>query len=96
MYVWSKKIVVGLLGAFIVLLGIFVVQGPGAVASHLKSHTTFWIALNHAGLVIWVFVWMLDQATVRGKTVWPWLLPFVLAPLPTLMVYILFLQRRIV
>ncbi|MCP9460442.1 MAG: hypothetical protein NNA24_00160 [Nitrospira sp.] len=95
MYVWSKKIVVGLLAAFAVLLSIFFVQGPGAAVSHLKSHTTFWIALNYAGLVIWLFVWMLDQATVRGKNVWLWLLPFLFAPLPTLMIYILFLQRRV-
>lgn len=95
MYVWSKKIVVGLLAAFAILLGIFLVQGPDTAASHLKSHTTFWIALNYSGLVIWLFVWMVDQANVRGKNVWLWLLPFLFAPLPTLMLYILFLQRRV-
>jgi len=94
MYVWSKNIVLGLLAAFVILIGVFLVEGPGAATSHLKSHTTFWITLNYAGLVIWIFVWMIDQATTRGKNVWLWLAPFLLAPLPTLMAYVLFLQRK--
>jgi hypothetical protein len=48
-------------------------------------HTTRWIILNYVGLVLWVFVW---------RTYGVWLLPFLLAPLPTLMALILFLQRR--
>jgi uncharacterized membrane protein len=52
------------------------------------------MALNYVGLVIWIFVWMIDQARVRGKNVWLWLLPFLLAPLPSLMLFILFLQLR--
>jgi len=95
MYVWSKRIVVGLLAAFAILLGIFAAVGSGPAVSHLKSHTTFWITLNYSGLVIWLFVWMIDQANVRGENVWPWLLPFLFAPLPTLMIYILFLQRKV-
>jgi uncharacterized membrane protein len=51
------------------------------------------MALNYVGLVIWIFVWMIDQARVRGRNVWVWLVPFLLAPLPTLMALILFLQR---
>jgi hypothetical protein len=94
MYVWSKKIVLGLLAAFVILIGVFFLEGPGAAASQLKSHTTFWITLNYAGLVIWLFVWMIDQAAVRGKNVWLWLVPFLLAPLPTLVGYILYLQRK--
>lgn len=94
MYVWSKKIVLGLLAAFAVLIVIFFLENPGTAASHLKSHTTFWITLNYAGLVIWLFIWMIDQANVRGKNVWLWLIPFLLAPLPTLAGYILYLQRK--
>ena len=96
MFVWSKKIVLGLLAAFVIMIGVFLVEGPGTAASHLKSHTTFWITLNYVGLVIWLFVWMLDQANVRGQKeqVWLWLVPFLFAPLPTLMAYILFLQRK--
>lgn len=96
MYVWSKNIALGLLAAFAILIGIFLVEGPGAASSHLKSHTTFWITLNYAGLVVWLFVWMIDQANVRGQNakVWLWLVPFLFAPLPTLMAYILFLQRK--
>jgi uncharacterized membrane protein len=95
MYVWSKRIVIGLLAAFVVLLVLFLAQAPMLSPSNLKAHTTFWIILNFSGLVIWVFVWMIDQARVRGKNVWLWLLPFLFAPLPTLMVFLLFLQRRL-
>jgi hypothetical protein len=45
--------------------------------------------------MIWIFVWMYDQARVRGKNVWVWLLPYVIFPLPTLVFFILRLQRRI-
>lgn len=95
MFVWSKKLIAGLLGAFVLLLGLFLLQGSPDSASGLKIHTTRWIALNYAGLLVWLFVWMIDQARVRGKNVWLWLLPFILAPLPTLMVFVLFLQRRL-
>jgi hypothetical protein len=95
MFVWSKRIVIGLLAAFVILLTLFAVEGTGAATSVLKMHTTRWVTLNYAGLVIWVFVWMIDQARVRGKNVWLWLPPFLFAPLPTLMAFILFLQRRL-
>ena len=95
MFVWSKKLIGGLLGAFVLLLGIFLFQGPSEATSALKTHTTQWIILNYACLLIWLFVWMFDQARVRGKNVWLWLVPFFLAPLPTLMIFVLFLQRRL-
>ncbi|GIW54921.1 MAG: hypothetical protein KatS3mg082_1325 [Nitrospiraceae bacterium] len=95
MYVWSKRLVAGLLGAFLILLGVFFLHGTPDAASGLKIHTTRWITMNYAGLVIWVFVWMIDQARVRGKNVWLWLVPFLFAPLPVLMLYVLFLQRRL-
>lgn len=95
MFVWSKKLVGILLGAFVFLLGIFLLQGPQESTSVLKTHTTQWIILNYACLLVWLFVWMIDQARVRGKNVWLWLLPFVLAPLPILMLFVLFLQRRL-
>lgn len=95
MFVWSKRLVSGLLLAFGLILLLFLVSGISREASLLKMHTTRWIALNYVGLLVWVFVWMIDQARVRGKNVWLWLLPFMLAPLPTLMAYILFLQKRL-
>lgn len=94
MYVWSKKLVFGLLAAFAILFVLVLLQTPGVASSTLKAHTTFWIFLNFSGLVIWVFVWMIDQARVRGKNVWLWLPPFLLAPLPALLIFVLFLQRR--
>ncbi|MDH5253973.1 MAG: hypothetical protein OEW25_11660 [Nitrospira sp.] len=93
MYVWSKRLVFALLAGFVLMLGTFLVEGAGSESSALKIHTTRWITLNYIGLVLWVFVWMIDQARVRGRNVWVWLVPFLLAPLPTLMALILFLQR---
>jgi hypothetical protein len=94
MYVWSKRLVISLLAAFVLALVVFLTQGQQGEASALKIHTTTWIILNYVGLVLWVFVWMIDQTRMRGKNVWVWLLPFLLAPLPTLMALVLFLQRR--
>jgi cytochrome bd-type quinol oxidase subunit 2 len=95
MYVWSKRLVTGLLAAFVLVLAVFSTEGPMAEESVLKMHTTRWITLNYIGLMLWVFVWMIDQTRMRGKNVWVWLLPFILAPLPTLMALILFLQRKV-
>lgn len=95
MFVWSKKLAAALLGLFVLGLGIFLINGTPDSASGFTIHTTGWMALNYAGLIIWVFVWMIDQSRMRGKNLWIWILPFVLAPLPTLLSFILFLQRRL-
>jgi hypothetical protein len=95
MFVWSKRLVATLLGFFVLMLGIFLFNADPGSTSGLKIHTTRWMALNYLGLVAWVFVWMIDQARMRGKNFWVWLIPFALAPLPTLMLFVLFLQRRI-
>ena len=95
MFVWSKRLVAALLVFFVLMLGVFLFDAAPDSTSSLKIHTTRWMALNYLGLVIWVLVWMIDQARMRGKNVWVWLLPFVLAPLPTLMLFVVFLQRRI-
>jgi len=95
MFVWSKRLVTALLGLFVLMLGVFLLNADPDSTSSLKIHTTRWMALNYLGLIAWVFVWMIDQARMRGKNVWVWLVPFVLAPLPTLMLFVLFLQRRI-
>ncbi|MBI4002681.1 MAG: hypothetical protein HY348_12975 [Nitrospira defluvii] len=44
---------------------------------------------------LWIFIWIFDQARVCGKNVLLWLVPFALAPLPTLMLFILSLQRKV-
>ena len=94
MYVWSKRLVIGLLAVFVLLLTVFLTQGQVGEEGALKSHTTSWIILNYVGLVLWVFVWMIDQTRMRGRTCGCGYGRSVLAPLPTLMVLILFLQRR--
>jgi len=53
------------------------------------------MALKYTGLVIWIFIWMIDQARMRAKNAWIWLVPYALAPLPTLLLFVLFLQRRL-
>ncbi|MFN3680850.1 MAG: hypothetical protein ACK4VP_02245 [Nitrospira sp.] len=93
MYVWSKRLVAILLVGFTLLLGLFLIQGTGEEPSALTVYTTRWITLNYIGLMIWIFVWMIDQTRVRGRNVWAWLIPFLIAPLPTLMALIMFLQR---
>ena len=95
MFVWSKRLVATLLGFFVLMLGIFLFNATPEGTSVIKEHTTGWMAINYIGLIVWVFVWMIDQARMRGKNLWVWLVPFLLAPLPTLMLFILFLQRRI-
>ncbi|MGH7182945.1 MAG: hypothetical protein ACREJN_13330 [Nitrospiraceae bacterium] len=95
MFVWSKRLVATLLGFFVLMLGIFLLNTTPEGTSVLKEHVTGWMAINYLGLIVWVFVWMIDQARMRGKNLWIWLVPFVLAPLPTLMLFVLFLQRRI-
>ena len=95
MFVWSKRLVAALLVFFVLMLGVFFFDTTPDSMSGLKIHTTRWMALNYLGLIVWVFVWMIDQTRMRGKNVWVWLVPFALAPLPTLMLFVLFLQRRI-
>jgi hypothetical protein len=95
MFVWSKRLVGALLGLFVLMLGIFLLQTAPDNMSDLTMYATGWMTLNYLGLIVWVFVWMIDQARMRGKNFWVWLVPFILAPLPTLMLFVLFLQRRI-
>lgn len=94
MYVWSKRIVITLLVLFGIFEIVFWVTSTGDEASLLETRTTHWLALNYFLLLVWVFVWMYDQARVRGKNVWLWAAPFFIAPLPTLMAFVLVLQRR--
>jgi len=95
MYVWNKRMVITLLLVFGLLEILFWVTATGGLASGLSTRTTHWLALNYFLILVWVFVWMLDQARVRGKNVWVWLLPFIVAPLPTLVGFVLILQRRV-
>lgn len=94
MYVWSKRLVIGLVVALVILEGIFLVMTGRAGESRLYVRTTQWITANYILLMIWIFVWMYDQARVRGKNVWLWLLPYLIFPIPTLAFFILRLQRR--
>lgn len=96
MYVWSKRLVVGLVVALVILEGIFFFMTGRTGEGRLYVRTTQWMTANYILLMIWVFVWMYDQARVRGKNVWVWLLPYLIFPIPTLAFFILRLQRRIV
>ncbi len=95
MYVWNKPFVLGLVIVFGILEVVFWFTVSGGDGSQLQTRTIFWIVLNYFLLLIWVFVWMYDQARCRGKNIWIWLVPFFIAPVPTLVGFVLFLQRRI-
>ena len=95
MYVWSKQLVIGLLIVFGLLEILFWFTTSGGEGSQLQTRTTRWMALNYVLLMIWVFVWMFDQARVRGKNIWIWLVPYIIAPVPTLVAFVLILQRKI-
>ena len=95
MFVWSKRLVAALLGMFALMLGLFLLNATQEGGSLLKEYTIGWMTINLVGLIMWVFVWIIDQARMRVKNFWVWLVPFALAPLPTLMLFVLFLQRRI-
>jgi hypothetical protein len=93
MFVWSKRFAVTSLVLFATTEAFLISQTMGGGPSSIHPHTIQYILVNYSLLTIWVFIWMFDQAKVRGANVWPWLLPFLFAPLPTLLAYILFLQR---
>jgi hypothetical protein len=93
MFVWSKRFAITALVLFAVIEAFLISQTRGSGPSGIHPHTIQYILANYSLLAVWAFVWMYDQAKVRGVSVWPWLLPFILAPLPTLLGYILFLQR---
>ena len=95
MYVWSKRLVIGLVVVFGLLEVVFWVTTSGGDGSQLQTHTTQWMALNYVLLMVWVSVWMFDQARVRGKNIWIWVVPFFIAPVPTLVAFVLVLQRKI-
>jgi len=95
MFVWSKRLVAALLVLFVLMSGFFFLSTAPDNMNGFTIYITGWMAVNYLGLIAWVFVWMIDQARMRGKNVWIWLVPFILAPLPTLMLFVLFLQRRI-
>ncbi len=92
MYVWNKRIVVTLLVTFGVLQIVLWSTETGGGSRALVTH---WLWANYFLLVAWVFVWMFDQARVRGKNAWVWLVPLLIAPLPALMAFVLILQRRL-
>ena len=83
------------MAGLVLLIGVFLIQGEPESASELKTHTTRWMTADNIGLLVWIFIRVFDQARVRGKNVLVWLVPFALAPLPTLMLFILFLQRKV-
>ncbi len=94
MYVWNHRIVIALLAVFGLLQLVFWITAEGGSRSVLPTRATYWLVVNYFLLLVWVAVWMFDQARVRGKNAWVWLAPFLIAPLPTLMLFVLVLQRR--
>jgi len=94
MFVWSKRFAIAGLVLFILFEVFLILQTASQGTSTIPAHMIQYLLVNYVLLAVWVFVWMFDQARLRGVNLWAWLLPFVFAPLPTLMVFILVLQRR--
>jgi hypothetical protein len=94
MFVWSKRFAITGLILFVIFEVFLIVQTSTQETSDIRPHTIQYILVNYVLLMAWVFLWMFDQARLRGVNLWIWLLPFVFAPLPTILVFILFLQRR--
>ena len=91
---WSKKVAIGLLAGFAVGVALFLLPGTIDGSQTTPPFMTIWIVLKYVGLLVWLFIWIADQARMRGKNIWVWLLPTVLAPLPTLMGFLIYLQKR--
>lgn len=94
MYVWSKRFAIAGLAVFVILEFFLISQTAGQGPSGIRPHTIQYLLVNYSLLAVWVFLWMFDQARLRNVKVWLWLLPFLFAPLPTLLIFILVLQRR--
>jgi hypothetical protein len=91
---WSKNLAIGLLVGFSLLMVLLWSVRGAETSSVLKPHTTTWIILNYAGLVLWLIVWVGDQARMRNNALWPWLIPLLIAPLPTLTLFLLYTLKR--
>ena len=94
MFVWSKRFAHAALVLFVLFEVFLIFQTSSQGTSTIPAHMIQYLLVNYVLLAAWVFVWMFDQARLRGVNLFPWVLPFVFAPLPTLMVFILVLQRR--
>lgn len=94
MFVWSKRFAITGLILFVLFEVFLILQTSSQGTSTLKPHTIQYLLVNYVLLAVWIFIWMFDQARLRGVNLWAWVLPFVFAPLPTLLVFILVLQRR--
>ncbi len=93
MFVWSKKFAIAALVLFALAEAYLIPHTVNEGLSSIHPHMIQYIFVNYSLLTIWLFIWMFDQAKVRGENIWPWLVPFLFAPLPVLLAYILFLQR---
>ena len=58
MFVWSKRLVTGLLAGFVLLIGIFLLQGEPETISGLKIHTTRWMAVCALALLCAFRPWL--------------------------------------
>src|SRR5207245_9717484 len=93
MFVWSKRFAIAALILFVAAEAYLIPHTIGTGPSEIRPHMIQYIFVTYSLLAIWVFIWMFDQARMRGANVSLWLAPFLFAPLPTLLVLILFLQR---
>jgi len=69
MYVWSKRLTIGVLTAFVLVIAVFLTQGQSGEESVLNKLTTGWSTVDYVGLVLWVFVWMIDADCLQSDLV---------------------------
>src|SRR5206468_9200933 len=81
MFVWSKRFAIAGLVLFILFEVFLILQTASQGTSTIPAHMIQYLLVNYVLLAVWVFVWMFDQARLRGVNLWVWLLPFVFAPL---------------
>jgi hypothetical protein len=94
MFVWSKRFAIAGLILFVIFELLLIAQTSGQETGTIRQHMISFLLVNYVLMAAWVFIWMFDQARLRGVNLSVWILPFIFAPLPTLLVFILLLQRR--
>ena len=66
MFVWSKRFAITALVLFAVIEAFLISQTRGGGPSGIHPHTIQYILANYSLLAVWAFIWMYDQAKVRG------------------------------
>ena len=77
-------------------MGVALFLLPGTIdgSQTTPPFMTIWIVLNYVGLLVWLFIWIADQARMRGKNIWVWLFSTCLRRCRRSMGFLIYLQKR--